>query len=116
MMAKYKDPFKTKCKILYDLGLTNTQAVAEHLSNAKDIDEAARKMLDNFYEGDNTFVEYDASPEFYMRFIKAKYPRAETLYEDVLISLIGQKGFIILRQNHCIEPCAMLNGRKLYAL
>ena len=115
-MARSKDPFKAKCKILYQLGLTNTQAVAEHLSNVKDLDKEANKMLDEFYNGDRTFVDSKASPEFYLAFVKAKYPNAETIYEDVLVTLIGKKGLTVLRQNNYIEPCAMLNGRKLYAL
>lgn len=116
-MAMYnKNLLKHKVKILNELGLTNSEAVREHLLNAPDIDEAASKMISNFFDGDKTFVDSNANPEFYLRFIKAKYPNAETIYEDTLVSLIGQKGLEILRQTHSIETCAMFNGRKLYAL
>lgn len=107
---------KHKVRILNELGLTNSEAVREHLLNAPDIDEAASKMISNFFDGDKTFVDSNANPEFYLTFIKAKYPNAETIYEDTLISLIGKKGLEILRQSKSIETCAMFNGRKLYAL
>ena len=41
---------------------------------------------------------------------------SETVYEDVIISIVGNTGLSILREFHLIETCAMFNGRKLYAL
>ena len=40
----------------------------------------------------------------------------ETIYEDVIISLVGYSGLSLLREFNLIETCAMFNGRKLYAL
>ena len=115
-MARHKDHLKEKIKILNQCGLTNTEAVTETLSNAKDIDDTASKMLDAFYNGDKTFVTHEASPEFYLAFLKAKFPKAETLYEDTIVSIIGHNGLMALRESKSIETCAMFNGRKLYAL
>lgn len=41
---------------------------------------------------------------------------ADTVYEDVIIDLVGQRGLALLREFHLIESCAVFNGRKLYAL
>lgn len=41
---------------------------------------------------------------------------AETVYEDVIVSIVGHSGLSLLREYHLIETCAMFNGRKLYAL
>ena len=46
----------------------------------------------------------------------SEYPKADALYEDTIIKLIGMDGLIALREAHMIETCAMFNGRKLYAL
>ena len=60
--------------------------------------------------------KHKANPASYLATIKANYPKAEALYEDVIISLVGYNGLIALRESHAIETCALLNGRKLYAL
>lgn len=41
---------------------------------------------------------------------------AETVYEDVIIDLVGQRSLALLREFRLIESCAVINGRKLYAL
>ena len=41
--------------------------------------------------------------------------KVETVYEDVIISIVGYSGLLLLRKYHLIETCAVLNGRKLYA-
>ena len=41
---------------------------------------------------------------------------AETVYEDIIIELVGQRGLYLLREFRLIETCAVINGRKLYAL
>lgn len=48
--------------------------------------------------------------------LKGMYPNMETLYEDVIVSIIGQEGLYALRQHHLIETCGNFNGRKLYAI
>ena len=42
--------------------------------------------------------------------------KVETLYEDAIVSIVGNDGLLLLREFHLIETCALLNGRKLYAL
>ena len=53
--------------------------------------------------------------EFYNKVV-AYMNGNETVYEDVIISIIGYSGLSLLREFHLIETCAVLNGRKLYAL
>lgn len=48
--------------------------------------------------------------------LKRKYPEMETLYEDIILSAIGQEGLYTLRQYHLIETCGNFDGRKLYAI
>lgn len=51
-----------------------------------------------------------------LRDLKGMFPDMETLYEDVIINSVGEEGLYNLRKHHLIETCAVLNGRKLYAI
>lgn len=42
--------------------------------------------------------------------------KAETVYEDIIINLVGERGLALLREFHLIESCGVIEGRKLYAL
>jgi hypothetical protein len=48
--------------------------------------------------------------------VRETYPKADAVYEDAIIALVGYKGLLVLREMHLIETCAVLEGRKLYAL
>ena len=48
--------------------------------------------------------------------LKGMHPKTETLYEDVIVSAIGEEGLYALRQYHLIETCGNFDGRKLYAI
>lgn len=48
--------------------------------------------------------------------LKGMHPNMETLYEDVIVSDIGEEGLYALRSHHLIETCGMFEGRKLYAV
>lgn len=48
--------------------------------------------------------------------LKRKYPGMDTLYEDTIVSLIGEEGLYTLRTHHLIETCGNIQGRKLYAI
>lgn len=48
--------------------------------------------------------------------LKRKYPGMDTLYDDVIISAIGEEGLYTLRTHHLIETCGNFDGRKLYAI
>ena len=48
--------------------------------------------------------------------LKRKYPGMETLYEDIILSVIGNEGLYTLCKHNLIEACAMFGGRKLYAI
>ena len=51
-----------------------------------------------------------------LRELRGMYPNMETLYEDTIISAVGEEGLYNLRKHHLIETCGMFNGRKLYAI
>ena len=40
----------------------------------------------------------------------------DAVYEDYLVSLIGNEGLDTLRKDKLVESCGVVNGRKLYAL
>ena len=42
--------------------------------------------------------------------------KANAIYEDAIINLVGKRGLQLLREFHLIEACATFNGNKLYAL
>ena len=48
--------------------------------------------------------------------VRETYPKADAVYEDAIIALVGYDGLIALKGNHLIETCGVLEGRKLYAL
>ena len=48
--------------------------------------------------------------------VRETYPKADAVYEDAIIVLVGYEGLLTLREMHLIETCAVLEGRKLYAL
>ena len=45
-----------------------------------------------------------------------EFEKADALYEDTIIVHCGREGLELLREYHFIETCAVLEGRKLYAL
>lgn len=51
-----------------------------------------------------------------LRDLKGMYSNMETLYEDVIVSAVGEEGLYALRQHHMIETCGNFEGRKLYAI
>ena len=53
---------------------------------------------------------------YYLNLLRKHYPRADTLYEDVIIDICGKVGFEALRKNKYIEACGYFYGRKLYAI
>ena len=55
-------------------------------------------------------------PIYYINLLRKHYPRADAIYEDVIIDICGMDGFESLRRNKCIEFCGTLYGRKLYAI
>ena len=52
----------------------------------------------------------------YMRQLKAAFPKADAIYEDAIIDICGREGLLSLRENHRIELCGVLEGRRLYAV
>lgn len=50
------------------------------------------------------------------RDLRGMFPGVETLYENVIISAVGEEALYNLRKWHMIETCGCFNGRKLYAI
>lgn len=42
--------------------------------------------------------------------------KAEAIYEDAIISLVGEVGLSLLREFNLIESCGIIEGKKLYAI
>lgn len=42
--------------------------------------------------------------------------KVDAVYEDAIIDIIGQHGLDLIREFRLMEPCGVINGRKLYAL
>lgn len=53
---------------------------------------------------------------YYYNLLRKHYPRADALYEDVIVEICGQDGFEALKKRGFIEPCGILYGRRLYAI
>ena len=52
----------------------------------------------------------------YLAQLKSAYPKADAIYEDTIIDLLGREGLLSLRESHLIELCGVLEGRRLYAI
>lgn len=61
-------------------------------------------------------LKTEAQAKEILRDLKGMHPNMETLYEDVIVSAVGEEGLYALRCHHLIETCGMLEGRKLYAI
>lgn len=42
--------------------------------------------------------------------------KVDAIYEDKILDIIGQHGLDLIREFRLMEPCGIINGRKLYAL
>ena len=61
-------------------------------------------------------LKTEAQAKNILKDLKGMYPDMETLYEDVIVSAVGEEGLYALRSHHLIETCGTFNGRKLYAI
>ena len=67
------------------------------------------------YEAERSAREHEAQ-SIYSAISCYFHHKAETVYEDVIIELVGKRGLALLREFRLIEPCAVFEGRKLYAM
>ena len=61
-------------------------------------------------------LKTEAQAREILRDLKGMHPNMETLYEDVIVSSVGQEGLYALRSHHLIETCGNFEGRKLYTI
>ena len=59
--------------------------------------------------------DYIKAKEIYGE-LREEFEKADALYEDTIIAHCGQDGLQLLREYRFIESCAVIEGRKLYAL
>ena len=59
--------------------------------------------------------DYNKAKEIYSD-LRDEFAKADALYEDTIVAHCGQEGLQLLREYNFIEACAILDGRKLYAL
>ena len=59
--------------------------------------------------------DYIKAKEIYSE-LRDEFEKADALYEDTIVAHCGRDGLELLREYHFIESCAVLEGRKLYAL
>lgn len=52
----------------------------------------------------------------YLAQLKSTYPKADAIYEDTIIDLLGREALLLLRESRLIELCGVLEGRRLYAV
>lgn len=65
------------------------------------------------YVSDNP--DYIKAKEIYGE-LREEFEKADALYEETIVAHCGRDGLELLREYHFIETCAILEGRKLYAL
>lgn len=65
------------------------------------------------YVSDNQ--DYNKAKEIYGE-LREEFEKADALYEDTIIAHCGRDGLELLKEYRFIESCAILDGRKLYAL
>lgn len=51
-----------------------------------------------------------------MRDLKGMYRGSEALYEDTIKNVVGEKFLTLFKKLKMIESCAVIGGRKLYAI
>ena len=67
------------------------------------------------YESEHSARRFEAE-SIYSAISCYFHHKAEAVYEDAIIDLVGVHGLDLLREFHLIEGCGVIEGRKLYAL
>ena len=85
---------------------------------AKLFDVSEEFITTNFSKGElKTMLSLrHPSNEEVLEVIKKEFPKADAIYEDKIVSLVGNGAFERLKGAGCIEFCGEIGGRKLYAV
>ena len=78
----------------------------------------------NKYPEHQAYLDYEAERECRAKEAQMCYSaigcyfhwKADAIYEDKIIELVGEHGLALLREFKLIECCAVINYRRLYAL
>ena len=85
---------------------------------AKLFDVSEEFITTNFSKGElKTMLSLrHPSNEEVLEVIKKEFPKADAIYEDKLVSLIGNGAFERLKDAGHIKLCGEIGGKKLYAI
>lgn len=50
------------------------------------------------------------------KIVKKETEDMDAIYQDYIIQLVGNKGFVALQEEGLIETCGVIDGRQLYTL
>ena len=66
------------------------------------------------YESEQSAREFEAQ-NIYSAIGAYFHWKVDAVYEDVIVNLVGKQGLDLVREFHLMEPCGIIEGRKLYA-
>lgn len=76
------------------------------------------------YPINQAYVDYEVEREARAKEAQSYYSalgcyfhwKVDAVYEDKILDIIGRHGLDLIREFRLMEPCGIINGRKLYAL
>ena len=124
-----KDYIKEHSEILFDLGVTNKEAIEKYLtaetkelssdiSKERKIERLSKTILMSYYDGDMTFVSMPKTkkemkdPVMLYNKLRADNKGKERLSESEIIASIAEKGLRLLIRHSLIINC----GKQLYTV
>lgn len=129
---------KEKVKILADFGLTDKHAVSEYLEEKCEgiteeakiiskVDMSARVLIDNFFNGDRSFVKRthkakdttsatyeDMRPLALYAKLKRTYPNHKVVTRSEITAVTGEKGFRGIQDAKYIKRAGTIGNEKVY--
>lgn len=123
-----KDYLEQKVDVMVEFGLTDEEALREYLvretandptekSREMHIDRLVRTIIDNYYDGDRTFVKDNSDKcKTYYDTLRESTKKHKILYEKIVIRYIGKKGICNLIESNLISPYYADNGILAYTI
>lgn len=84
------------------------------LDDQEEMRQAAKCMTYEEYKAYKNQQKKQAAEA--MRDLKGMYDKADALYEDTIKNAVGEKFLTLFKKFRMIESCAIIGGRKLYAI
>ena len=116
---------KAKVDVLYDFGLTDSQAICDYFTKAiadlaeKDVkerrvDTLSRHILTDFYNGSRAFIRPVPYAETCIRSVRERHTGKVT--EKSAIKLCGKRGLEAMLESNLLVDMGTINGRKYYKI